>query len=295
MFWFGISDKLTRKGTFLCGVVYIPPQNSDYAAENPYDEIEREMNRLSANCEYVLLLRDNSRTKNLIDYIVPDSDIFESINWRKIFEELLSDMDYFDESEYFSLHRQNSDLGVNKYGYQMTEFCKDNNLYILNGRCTIDSGKTQCKSFSAIDYFVSSLNILPLLQTLYVHGFCPLLSDSHNAVSLVMTVLCSQVKTTSAENIKKQPKLWWPEKTDAFVNNFDVNKIVELSNGLSELRGRNDIVQDDMNSLVNSLNNVILKIANILLEQLQKNPNRKTPIKMQNGLTKVVKLQEKIS
>ena len=63
--WFGISDKLTRKGTFLCGVVYIPPQNTDYAAENPYDEIEREMNRLSANCESVLLLgANNSRTKN---------------------------------------------------------------------------------------------------------------------------------------------------------------------------------------------------------------------------------------
>ena len=65
--------------------------------------------------------------------------------------------------------------------------------------------------------------------------------------------------TTSAENIKKQPKLWCPEKTDVFVNNFDVNKIVELSNRLSELRGRNDIVQDDMNYLVNSLNNVYIE------------------------------------
>ena len=171
--WFRISDKLTRKGTFLCGVVYIPPQISDYAAENPYDEIEREMNLLSANCESVLLLGDyNSRIKNLIDYIVPDSDIFESINQREIFGELQSDMAYFDESEYFSLHRQNSDLGVNNYGYQMTEFCKDNNLYILNGRCNEDSGKTTCKSVSAIDYFVSSPNILPLLQHLYVHDLC---------------------------------------------------------------------------------------------------------------------------
>ena len=34
---------------------------------------------------------------------------------------------------------------------------------------------------------------------------------------------------------------------------------MELSNRLSELRGRNDIVQDDMNSLVNSLNNVYIE------------------------------------
>ena len=42
--WFKISDKLTRNGTLLCGVVYITPQNSDYAAANPYSKIEREMN-----------------------------------------------------------------------------------------------------------------------------------------------------------------------------------------------------------------------------------------------------------
>ena len=91
-------------------------------------------------------------------------------------------MRYFDDSEPFALHRRNSDTGVNNYGYRMVEFCKDNNLYILNGRSNEDSSKTMCKNVSTIDYFLSSPNLLPLLQTLYIHDFCPLLSDSHNAV-----------------------------------------------------------------------------------------------------------------
>ena len=121
------------------------------------------MNRLSAYCASVLLLGDlSSRTKKLMEYIIPESDIFESINQSKIFEGFQSYTRYFDESEYFSLHRQNSDLGVNNYGYQMIEFCKDNNLYILNGRCNEGSRKSMCKNVITIDYIVSSPNMLPL-------------------------------------------------------------------------------------------------------------------------------------
>ena len=201
------------------------------------------MNRLSANCASVLLLGDiSSRTKKLMDYIIPESDIFESINQSKIFEEFQSYMRYIDESEYFSLHRQNFDLGVNNYGYQMIEFCKDNNLYILNGRCNEASRKTMCKHAITIDYIVFSPNMIPLPQTLFVHEFCPLSSDSHNAISLVMTVFFSRGQNTSAENIKKQPKLLSSDKTDYFINNFDVDKIRELSGRLSELHNKDGIV-----------------------------------------------------
>ena len=54
-------------------------------------------------------------------------------------------MRYFDDSESFSLHRRNSDTDVNNYAYRMVDFCKDNNLYILNGRSNEDRSKTTCK------------------------------------------------------------------------------------------------------------------------------------------------------
>ena len=49
------------------------------------------------------------------------------------------------------------------------------------------------------------------------------------------------------------------DKTDYFINNFDVDKIRELSGRLSELHNKDGIVQDDMNSFVNSLNSVYVE------------------------------------
>ena len=33
--WFKLAHSLTKCGTILCGVVYIPPENSEYAVEKP--------------------------------------------------------------------------------------------------------------------------------------------------------------------------------------------------------------------------------------------------------------------
>ena len=63
------------------------------------------------------------------------------------------------------------------------------------------------KKNSTIDYLVSSPNILPLLQRLFVHEFCPLLSDSHYAVSLDVVIIVSRRQTTPAAKCNAQPKL----------------------------------------------------------------------------------------
>lgn len=34
--WFTISKRLTKSDDILCGIVYIPPENSQYAVECPY-------------------------------------------------------------------------------------------------------------------------------------------------------------------------------------------------------------------------------------------------------------------
>ena len=41
--WFSISKRLTKTNDILCGIVYIPPESSEYASECPFDEIENEM------------------------------------------------------------------------------------------------------------------------------------------------------------------------------------------------------------------------------------------------------------
>ena len=70
--------------------------------------------------------------------------------------------------------------------------------------------------------------------------FCPLLSDSHNAVSLDFTISYPQGQIISRESNKNdQPKkLWRSHKTDIFVNNLDLFKIEELSNISLQLQTR---------------------------------------------------------
>lgn len=37
--WFSISKRLTRENDILCGIVYIPPENSAFSQNEPYFEI----------------------------------------------------------------------------------------------------------------------------------------------------------------------------------------------------------------------------------------------------------------
>ena len=72
--------RLAKKGKWLCGVVYLPPENSGYPVENPYGEIDMRCgNCLSINCSSVLIFGDlNSRSKHLQDYVTPDNEEFEN-------------------------------------------------------------------------------------------------------------------------------------------------------------------------------------------------------------------------
>lgn len=54
----------------VCGIVYIPPQGSKYATDDPYLEIQEELFRYCSDMKHVLLFGDfNSRCKTLPDYV----------------------------------------------------------------------------------------------------------------------------------------------------------------------------------------------------------------------------------
>lgn len=126
----------------------------------------------------------NSRTRNLSDYIMPDHAVFENTIQSKIFEELQAIFSYFEKNNRSVLHRHNSDAGVNNYGYRMIDFCKDNNMYIVNCRGDANSGLATCKNISTVNYFLASTNLFQMLYALSVHEFSSLFIDFHNPVSL---------------------------------------------------------------------------------------------------------------
>ena len=47
VYWFVLSKKITKCHDILYGVTYVPPENSVYAIDDPYEEIQQEINSLS--------------------------------------------------------------------------------------------------------------------------------------------------------------------------------------------------------------------------------------------------------
>ena len=72
-----------------------------------------------------------------------------------------------------------------------SEFCKNNDLYIVNSRLGSDKniGEVTCRNRSTVDYVIASVNILNVLQDFEIHDFCTMLSDVHRPISF--TISCS--------------------------------------------------------------------------------------------------------
>ena len=88
--WFSIQKRHTNlKESIHCGVVYITPVGSKYASEDPYLEIQNEiqqycgssdvsLNLNSSSSENVFVFGDfNSSTGTLCDYVIPDEFVSE--------------------------------------------------------------------------------------------------------------------------------------------------------------------------------------------------------------------------
>ena len=185
--WFTISKRIILSDDELhCGIVYIPPYRSKYAPDDPYLELQNEIDKYAAKSKNVLLFGDfNSRVGINRDFVVCDRYISEFQGNEELFQENTSILNYFD-SYNIPLQRNSADLTVNFYGQQLLDLCRYNNLFILNGRLGTDkrSPKTTCKDRSTVDYFISSVHIFPFLQTLEVSDFNHLFSDAHCAISI---------------------------------------------------------------------------------------------------------------
>ena len=124
-----------------------------------------------------------------------------------LYDDLQTEISYFkEECSQVTLHRQNPDSGINNYGYRLTEFCRDNSIYILNGRTNGNSYMCNtCRNVSTVDYFLVSPEMFKYVDNLTVSDFCELLSDVHNPISLSLNIpytLQSVPPNTLTERIK---------------------------------------------------------------------------------------------
>ena len=156
---------------------------------------------------------------------------------------------------------------MNNYGYRMLDFCKCNNLYILNGRTTKDKDKgvCTCKGVSTIDYFLCSSHIIPLINDFYVDDFSQNLSDAHCPVSLEIELQlpCEQehVINHSKRHESERIKLWDETMKDEFLHNTDLNAFDNINENISCLRLERNITQNEIDCIAESFNKFILTSA----------------------------------
>jgi hypothetical protein len=65
----------------------------------------------------------------------------------------------------------NEDKVINQYGRIFLNFCKYNDVFILNGRIGEDKeiGKFTCKNVSVVDYIIASPQYLKHITVFYLH------------------------------------------------------------------------------------------------------------------------------
>ncbi|XP_071138846.1 uncharacterized protein [Mytilus edulis] len=149
------------------------------------------------------------------------------------------------------------DKGKNRYGNMLLNFCKGNDVSILNGRMGRDQnkGRFTCRNASVVDYCISSPGLLKSFKDFEVLDSSKLLSDVHNPISV--TFYCNKnvvndhaenVDCNSHDNTAKKINRWDSEKIKDFQNNIDVEKIVELEYKLCNT-DLNDVNKNVINTL----------------------------------------------
>ena len=103
--------------------------------------------------------------------------------------ELLSDV-YQLELLNIPLKRNSMDTKKNNYGNILSDLCKYNNMYILNGRVGEDRhvGKFTCKNSSVVDYCIGTSGLLGLVDDFCVLEFCSLFSIVHYLLHLDLNI-----------------------------------------------------------------------------------------------------------
>ena len=276
--WF-LVDNVVFGYQVIIGIVYIPPENSNYSSLELFEGIESDLALMHIDDARVCIMGDfNARTGTQSDILTFDSNIIdfsnEFIQKQLEHEQILGEMGY-------SLHRVSKDTQVNNYGRRLLSFCKNMGLMIANGRCGNDclKGDTTCANVSVVDYVLCTPDLLCNITDFDVLPFCSLLSDKHNPVSysirkskqeslsnglsedtIEQVATCKQGPVNAKMNCKLK---WSKDKKNEFVDSVVIDKVKEVENFLDKLQNplNSNIGQEDVDKAVEKIRNIFLDSA----------------------------------
>ena len=122
------------------GAVYVPPAYTGYSQTDILEQFYYELESFTRANKYVYLLGNfNARTSALSDITITDDEMLRQIG---VNSELVFMSDSIDMMN--RLNNKNirvlKDSKVNSFGKQLIDFCKNNDMLILNGRAFGDKG-----------------------------------------------------------------------------------------------------------------------------------------------------------
>ena len=132
------------------------------------------------------------------------------------------------------LERKSADNTTNTYGRHLLELCKNNNLFILNGKIGQDRllPRVTFKDRSTVDYFLSTVENFWVLENFTIHEFSELYSDAHCPLSICLNVdLLEITRPNHANKIDAQETKvinWDATKRENLIENFDVMELQPL-------------------------------------------------------------------
>ena len=274
--WFSVSKSIMPNNEeLLCGVLYLLPYGTKYAHADPYLELQNEFYKLFSNKKHVIILEDfNSRSTTMCDYIKTDDFICEINGIQELFEENMEIFHCF-ETNNIPLERKNIDKITNSYGYQLVEFCKNNNIFIMNGRLDALLPSLTCKNSSTVDYLLATANTFENISACHVLKFYSLYSDAHCPLSVnIKTMHANTLRTTRQLPIGTIPevKLWDSNKSDLFIENLNYDEISKINSFLDVLRTEQNVHIHNINDAVKRIENVFISNSKASFGQKKNKP-----------------------
>ena len=138
--------------------------------------------------QYFCLHSDfNSRTSKEPDFIDFERESGSDENVEHLFIDTSINV-YMLEELGIPLRRANEDKVINQYVRKLLDFCKYNDVFILNGRIGEDKdiGKFTCTNVGVVDYIIASPEYLKHITNFQVLKFSKLLSDVHCPISIFL-------------------------------------------------------------------------------------------------------------
>ena len=249
----------------------MPPANSTYTKQLSYDIfelIEKDLLYYKGKGDVLMCGDFNARTATELDVIINDSSKYIPLfNSYKI--------------DNTTRVRRSHDTVLDTRGKELLEFCIENQLRIMNGRCLGDIfGHFTCFNplgQSTVDYLLASEKITNQILYFKVSDFIPILSDCHCKISWEILAKFQHLQSSiSEESLHKVPINYiWTEDSDLrFREALNSPNIQTKINNF--LKTSAMCTHDTVPDVISEFENIILSAAELSLKKPNfKNKNKK--------------------